>query len=77
MLQVRRGARRRIGRVSLYVHHRSYHVYYRENGSPVRTSVGSSEPIAECTASLLNAQLVACFNAPPQYILQAIGKEIN
>jgi integrase len=59
MLQVRRGARRRIGRVSLYVHHRSYHVYYRENGSPVRTSVGSSEPIAECTASLLNAQLVA------------------
>ena len=52
-------ARRRIGGVSVYMHHGNWWLYYRQNGRPVRRRAGQSEPRAEYFASLINAQLVA------------------
>ena len=51
-------ARKRIGRVSLYEHHGNWWLYHRDQGKPSRRNIGSL-PLAECEASLLNAQLVA------------------
>ena len=56
----RRGLiRRRIGRVSIYERHGSWHLYYRVDGGAVRRKVGNSEAGAEVEASLLNARLVS------------------
>jgi integrase len=51
--------RRRIGKVSLYLHHGGFWIYHVEAGRAVRRLVGDSAPLAECEASLLNARLVA------------------
>lgn len=51
-------ARKRVGHVSLYEHHGSWFLYYRQGGRPRRTRIGGLAQ-AECEASLLNAELVA------------------
>ena len=52
-------ARLRIGSVSCYEHHGSWYIYYREAGKQVRVRVGNSDAVAQCTASLINARLIA------------------
>jgi len=58
-MSARKKARQRIGRVSLYEHHGGWWLYYRREGSQCRQHVGASQPMAECEASLLNAELAA------------------
>jgi integrase len=54
-----RGNRRvRVGKVSVYIHHGTWWVYYRESGKPVRKSVGADKSEAERVAAQVNAQLV-------------------
>src|SRR5207244_5884848 len=57
----RRGsrARFRVGRVSVYVHHGAWWVYYRDAGRPVRCNVGTTWAEAEQVAAQVNAQLAA------------------
>lgn len=59
MAREKAAVRRRIGRVSLYLHRRLWYGYFRRDGLAVRQPLGWSEPEAEIKASLLNAQLVA------------------
>jgi integrase len=54
-----RSRRRKIGRVSLYQHHGSWWIYYRDGGRQVRRSVASDERTAEQIAAETNAQLTA------------------
>ena len=60
MGKLSRGGKRRlrIGKVSLYLHHGAWWVYYREAGKPVRKSVGADKSEAERVAAQVNAQLV-------------------
>ena len=60
--QRRRCIRRRIGRVSIYLHHGAWWVYYRENDKPIRRHVGPDERAAERIAAEVNSQLTS--NAP-------------
>lgn len=59
MAREKAAARRRIGRVSLYLHRRLWYGYFRQEGKAVRRPLGSSEAAAEVAASILNAQIVA------------------
>lgn len=63
MVRLRRSSgqprRRRIGHVSYYVRHGSWHIYYRDGARQVRRKVGETEEIAAQTAALVNAQLTA------------------
>jgi integrase len=54
----RRQARFRVGRVSVYLHRRSWWVYYRDAGRPVRRKAGLDRVNAEQIAARVNAQLV-------------------
>jgi integrase len=47
-----------VGKVSVYLHHGTWWVYYREHGSPVRNKVSESKDEAEQVAAQVNAQLV-------------------
>ena len=51
--------RKRVGRVSYYLHHGAWWVYYRDGQRQVRRRVGSDERQAEQLAARLNAQLTA------------------
>ena len=51
--------RQRIGRVSVYDHHDRASFYYRDEGQVVRQQVGTSRPLAETVASIVNAKLIA------------------
>ena len=51
--------RKRIGRVSVYLHHGQQHIYYRDCGAVIRQAVGTSLPEAEAVASIVNARLAA------------------
>ena len=53
----RKPRRRRVGRVSFYLHHGSWWVYYRDAGRPIRKPVAQDEATAERIAAQLNAQL--------------------
>ncbi len=57
--QRRRCTRRRIGRVSIYLHHGAWWVYYRENDKPIRRHVGPDERAAERIAAEVNSQLTS------------------
>lgn len=59
MYRAKPPARKRIGRVSLYLHRRQWYAYYRQAGRAVRQPLCSSESEAEVRASLINARLVA------------------
>ena len=45
------------GRVSLYLHHGAWWLYYRDGGRPVRRRVAPNRPEAEQVAAQVNAQL--------------------
>jgi integrase len=49
--------RRRIGRVSVYLHHGAWWVYYRESGRPIRKKVALEKGEAEKIAAQINAQI--------------------
>ncbi len=51
-------ARKRIGRVSLYLHHGSWYVYYRQGQRPVRRRVADTESVAEGVAARINGELI-------------------
>jgi integrase len=51
--------RRRVGRVSIYEHHGSWWTYHRNGKKHCRRRIGSNRAMAECEASLLNAELAA------------------
>lgn len=55
----RKPSRRRVGRVSYYLHHGAWWVYYRDGDSIVRRRVAESEADAERIAAQLNAQLAS------------------
>lgn len=47
----------RVGKVSGYLHHGAWWVYYRESGKPIRRKVGQSRDEAERVAAQVNAQV--------------------
>lgn len=53
----RRCTRRRIGRVSVYIHHGSWWVYYREGTKQVRRRIGPDAAEAERVAAEVNSQV--------------------
>lgn len=53
----RRRSRKRVGRVSYYLHHGSWYVYYREGSKQVRRRIGVVEDQAAQIAAQVNAQL--------------------
>lgn len=55
----RKSSRFRIGKVSGYLHHGAWWVYYREHGKPVRNKVAQEEEDAKRIAAHINAQLSA------------------
>jgi integrase len=50
-------ARSRVGRVSVYAHHNSWWVYYRDAGRVIRRKVASNRADADQVAAQINAQL--------------------
>jgi integrase len=52
-------ARRRVGRVSYYLHHGAWHVYYRDGRQQVRCRVADNEQDAARISAQINAQLAA------------------
>src|SRR5271154_1608323 len=53
----KRAARKRVGRVSYYLHHGSWYVYYRSGTRPVRTRIGQDEAQAARVAAERNTEL--------------------
>lgn len=51
--------RRRVGRVSIYMHHGRWWAYYREHGRPVRKAVADDEAAAATIAAQINLELTA------------------
>lgn len=66
-----RSAKLRVGKVTVYPHHGSWWVYYRDGGKPVRRKVASTRPDAEQVAAQVNAQLAQ--GAPTLLAFTAIG----
>lgn len=64
-------ARRRVGRVSLYLHHGAWWLYYREGGKPLRRKVAQTSQEAEVIAAEVNAQLTS--GAPTLLAFVPIG----
>jgi len=58
----KRSGRVRIGKVSVYLHHGAWWLYYREGGRAVRKKVSESRAQAEQLAAQVNAQLAV--NSP-------------
>jgi integrase len=52
-------SRKRIGRVSVYLHHNAWWLYFRQHGRPVRRRVAEALVDAERIAAEINAQLAA------------------
>jgi integrase len=52
-------ARRRIGKVSIYLHHAAWWIYYRDAGKQVRRKVAQTRLEAEQIAAQVNAQLAS------------------
>lgn len=52
-------ARMRIGRVSIYLHHGAWWIYYRDQGRPLRRKIGGVRDEAEQLAAQVNAQLTS------------------
>ena len=53
----KRAGRKRVGRVSYYLHHGGWHLYYQESGESVRKRVADTEEAAARLAAQVNAQL--------------------
>lgn len=61
----------RIGRVSCYVHHDSWWIYYRQAGESIRRRVGPTRAEAEQVAAQANAQLTV--GSPTLFSFTPIG----
>ena len=66
----RRLARGRVGKVSYYIHHGGWWLYYREAGRPVRRRVAETRADAERIAAQVNGQL-AC-DLPTPYSFEPV-----
>lgn len=51
--------RKRVGRVSYYLHHGAWYLYYRDGDRPVRLRVADTEDEAEQISAQVNAQLAS------------------
>ena len=67
----RSSTRFRVGRVSAYLHHAGWWVYYRDNGRQVRRKVADSRLEAEQVAAQVNAQLAS--GAPTLLAFSPVG----
>ncbi len=67
----RRCTRRRIGRVSIYLHHGAWWIYYRDGDQQVRRRVGSDRDEAERVAAEVNAQVAN--SSPTMFAFTPIG----
>src|SRR4051794_24624192 len=63
--------RLRVGRVSVYLHHGTWWVYYRDGGKPVRQKVAATRGEAEQVAAQVNAQLTS--GAPTLLAFSPVG----
>ena len=63
--------RLRVGRVSVYLHHGAWWVYYRDGGKPVRQKVAATREEAEQVAAQVNAQLTS--GAPTLLAFSPVG----
>src|SRR5262249_7864557 len=63
--------RLRVGRVSVYTHHGTWWIYYRDGGRPVRRKVATTRQEAEQVAAQVNAQLTS--GAPSLLAFTPIG----
>src|SRR5438874_1542872 len=61
----------RVGRVSLYLHHGAWWLYYRDGGQPIRRRVAHTAKEAEQVAAQVNAQLTQ--SAPTLLAFAPIG----
>lgn len=59
--------RKRVGRVSYYLHHRAWYVYYREGRRQVRRRAGDTEEAAAALAAQINGQLAVAAPTPFSY----------
>jgi integrase len=64
-------ARVRVGKVSLYFHHGTWWLYYRQHGQQIRRRVGADFNEAKQVAAQVNAQLAV--GAPTQLAFRPIG----
>jgi len=73
MARPRRAAspRFRVGRISVYLHHGAWWIYYRDGGQQVRRKVASTRQEAEQVAAQVNAQLAS--GAPTLLAFTSIG----
>ncbi len=67
----KRSRRIRIGNVSVYEHHGSWWLYFRENGKPVRRRVGEDLDEAKAVGARVNAQLAA--SQPTLFSFEAVS----
>ncbi len=67
----RKPRRRRVGRVSYYLHHGAWWIYYRDGDRPVRRRIGEDEEAAQQMAALTNAQISA--GAPTAFSFSPIS----
>lgn len=54
----RHASRARVGRVSLYLHHGAWWLYYRDGGKPIRRKISLDRAAAEQVAAQVNAHLM-------------------
>lgn len=70
----RRLRRKRVGKVSYYLHHGAWWVYYRDGERQVRRRVGESEEAADQLAAQVNAQLSAGAPTPFSFTPLTVGE---
>ncbi|QDT35950.1 tyrosine-type recombinase/integrase [Stratiformator vulcanicus] len=66
--------RQKVGRVSVYLHHASWWLYYRELGTPVRRRCSSDRDVALETAARVNAQLARGCPQEATFVPISIGE---
>ena len=66
-------ARFRVGRVSVYLHHSAWWLYFRESDRPVRRRVAETREAAERIAAEVNAQLSAATSTMFAFTPMTIG----
>ncbi len=67
----RSSPRVRVGKVSVYLHHGAWWLYYRDRGRPVRRKVAATRPEAEQIAAQVHAQVTS--GAPTLLAFAPIG----
>ncbi len=70
-MSVRPGARFRVGKVSVYLHHGAWWLYYRDDGAQIRRKISAEREEADQVAAQVNAQLTS--GAPTLLAFSPIG----